>query len=124
MLSGDPPGKPPPHRNADALAHLFLQPGGRGRDQLPGGKVQQQHRGRVSPQDLSRTIQQLNEQLAVIEPGQRGIRDRLDGPEPGLSGDEIYLRCHLDASQVEDLCDKHTHNGTQVCNFPSCRSRR
>ena len=60
-------------------------------------KVQQQYRRRVSPQDLSRTAQQLGKQLAVIEPGQRCVRDRLDGPEPGLNRDGIYLRCHLDA---------------------------
>ena len=41
-------------------------------------------------------------QFAVIKPGQGRIRDRLDGPEPGLSPDRIYLRCHLGASLAED----------------------
>jgi hypothetical protein len=46
---------------------------GRRRDQLPGGEVEQQHRGRVGPQRLQGPVKQLRQQLTIIEPGQRRV---------------------------------------------------
>jgi hypothetical protein len=57
VLGRDPPGKSPADRDAHALSYLFLQPGGRGRDQLPGGEVQQQHGHRVGPQDFPDAVE-------------------------------------------------------------------
>jgi hypothetical protein len=57
VLGRDPPGKSPADRDAHALPYLFLHPGGRGRDQLPGGEVQQQHGHRVGPQDFPDAVE-------------------------------------------------------------------
>jgi len=86
---GDPPGKPPAHRDAHALVDFLLQPRGRGGDQLPRRKVEQQHRRRVGLQGVPGTLQQLGEQLAVIQARQRRVGDRLDGPQPVLDGARV-----------------------------------
>ncbi len=98
-LGGDPPGKPPAHRYVHALAHLFLKPGGRGRDQLAGRDVKQQDRGGIGSQDLPDPVQQRDQQLTIIKAGQCRVGYRLDGPEPDLDRFRIYLRRHLDASR-------------------------
>ncbi len=86
VRGGDPPGKPPADRDAHALVDLFLQPRGRGGDQLPRRKVQQQHRRRVGLQDVPGPLQQLSKQLAIIQTRQRRVGDRLDGPQLVLDG--------------------------------------
>jgi hypothetical protein len=102
-LGGDPPGEPAAHRDAHALVYLFLQPRGRGREQLARRKVQQQHRRGVGLQGLSGAFQQLGKQIPIVETRQRRICDRLDGPEPVFNGDRAYWRCHLDTSHLKGL---------------------
>jgi hypothetical protein len=103
VLGGDPPGEPLAHRDAHALADLFLQPGGRGRDQLTGRDVKQQDRGGIGLQHPPDPVQELGQQLTIIKAGQCRIGYRLNGPQPGFSRFRIYLRGHLDASRIEDL---------------------
>ena len=43
----DPPGKSAAQRDPHALAHLFFQAARRGRHQVPGPGIQQEHGGRV-----------------------------------------------------------------------------
>jgi hypothetical protein len=61
VLGRDLPGEPAAHRDPHPLPDLLLQPCRRRRDQLPGRKVQQQHRSRISPQDLPGPVQQLRQ---------------------------------------------------------------
>ncbi len=92
---GDPPREPPAHRNPHALPHFLLQPGRRSGDQLPGRKVQQQHRGRVGPQDLPDPVQQRGQEITILQPGQRRVRKRLDVPQPVPNRRAVCLRHHL-----------------------------
>jgi hypothetical protein len=98
VLGGDTPGKAPAHRDPHALAHLLLQADRSGGDQLPRRKVQQQHRGRVGPQDCLGALQQLSQQRMIIKTRQGSIGDRLDVPEPVLYPGQACLRGHITAS--------------------------
>jgi hypothetical protein len=51
-------------------AHLLLQPGRRGGDQLSGRGIQQQHCGRVRLQDLPYAFQKLGQQALLIHTGE------------------------------------------------------
>ena len=58
-LGCDPPGECPPNRYPHPLLDLFLQPARRRRHQLAGPVVQQQDRGGIGAQGLSRPVDQL-----------------------------------------------------------------
>jgi hypothetical protein len=81
-LRGNPAGETPADRDPDALPHFLFQASGRGGDQLPGGFVQQEHRRCVGLQDVPGPLQQHAQEIPVIQPGQLGIGDRLDVPQP------------------------------------------
>lgn len=66
-LGGDAPGEAAAHRDAHALADFLLQPARRGRDQLPGATVKEQHRRGVGLQYLLRPVQQLDQEILGVK---------------------------------------------------------
>ena len=74
----DPAGEAGAKRDAHALTDLFLDPARSGRDQLPGRPVEQQHGCGVGLEHLLHALDQGPEQRLLVEPGQRGVRHRLD----------------------------------------------
>ena len=78
----DPAGEAGAQRDAHALPDLFLDAARGGRDQVPGRPVQQQHGGGVGLKHLLDPLEQGLEQRLLVEPGQRGVRYRLDVAQP------------------------------------------
>ena len=78
----DPAGEAGAQRDAHALPDLFLDAARGGRDQLPGGPVQQQHRRGVRLEHLLHPLEQGPEQRLLIQPGQRGVRHRFNVTQP------------------------------------------
>jgi hypothetical protein len=64
------------------LAHLLLDAAGRRRDEVLPRRVQQEHGRGVDLEELTNTIEQLDEQLLDPEVAESGVRHRLDATEP------------------------------------------
>src|SRR5262249_27596570 len=64
------------------LSYLFLEPGGRGRDQFGTGRIDQEHRGGVGFQEVAGALEQLGEQLFQSELRQSSVGDRFNTAQP------------------------------------------
>jgi hypothetical protein len=81
-LGGDPTGEAATDRDADTALDLFLDPNGRPCDQLVGGFIDEEHRARVSFEDVADAREQYREQAVEVEVGERRIRDGLHVLDP------------------------------------------
>src|SRR5690606_41368961 len=59
----DLPGESPAARDADPLAHLLLDAAGGGRDEVPAGRVEEEHGGGVDLEQVTHTLEHLGQHL-------------------------------------------------------------
>ncbi len=85
QVSGDAPREALPDADADTLAYLFFDPGGRGGDELLSGGVEKKNRRCVGIEVLPNPVQKHLEHVFHLQVCQVRVRDRLDPTQAVLS---------------------------------------
>jgi hypothetical protein len=93
-----------PDRQPEAAVHLLLETLCRTRRQRPAVVLDEQHRGRVDPEDLLDPVEQLAEQIVEVEVGERGVGQPLHVFE---ASDGLLLCERLPSRLLVDLIRRH-----------------